>query len=63
MRYIKLETSETAAQNVLDSLEKQRNKFRVKNVYQKNQRPVWEMLLILTLLVKIITKESDAKSH
>ena len=52
MRYIKLETSETAAQNVLDSLEKQRNKLRVKNVYQKNPRRVWEMLLILTLLVK-----------
>ena len=52
IRYIKLETSKTAAQNVLDSLEKQRNKLRVKNVYQKNPRPMWEMLLILTLLVK-----------
>ena len=57
IQYIKVETSETAAQNVLDSLKMQRNKLRVKNGYKKNPLPMWGMLEILTLLATIIAKE------
>ena len=57
IQYKKVETSETAAQNVLDSLKMQRNKLRVKNAYKKNPLPMWGMLEILTLLATIIAKE------
>ena len=60
---MKFKTSKTAAQNVLDSLKKQRNKLRLKKCVLKKSTSSVGNVGTLTLLQKIIAKERDAKNN